>query len=335
MRQVTVIVMNFDIVGDDDNVILDTEFQHELSHQFIEQCTVCIHEFGGSLVAAGGQELVACFGFPVAFEDSAFRGVSAALKVLDQESDNREQSSSAAGGRVSVRGVVHTGDAIVDHHGVGQHVTTSVVGGVRTVATRLEPYIEANSIIITDAVERLVAGRFRTDFLGARQLRGISSPVRIFQVHATANALDRRNFADSGLLTPLIGRDTERQILLDRWEQSTDGLGQVVLLIGDAGLGKSRLVHEVRECVQGGAASTEGSEIVELRCSPYHINTLLHPVVEFFERYLVFRRDNALVNDFRGFSIISKRFPWLRQRTYRYLRLSCRFPWMIASRRRP
>ncbi len=99
----------------------------------------------------------------------------------------------------------------------------------------------------------------------------------------------RLDLAAPGHLTPLTGRDTELRILLDRWEQSTEGLGHVVLLIGDAGLGKSRLVRELRESIQGQEA---GARIIELHCSPVHRNTLFYPVVEFFERILGFERND-------------------------------------------
>ena len=317
-RQVTIIVMNFEVAASSDVALPDAELLHELARRFTDQCATSVQKFGGSIVATAGQEVLACFGFPVAFEDAAHRGVSAGLEILHRLLASNEQPDMPRQVQISAWGVVHTGEAVVDESAIGDYAATSIVGDVRIIATRLEPYCEPNSIIITDAVDRLIAGRFEIDHIGERQVRGIATPVKLFRVHTLPVIRHRLDLADPGQLTPLTGRDTELQILEDRWEQSTEGLGQVVHLIGDAGLGKSRLAHELREAVRVSGNTASSASIIELRCSPYHRNTLLHPVVDFFERYLAFRRDDTLlerleriVNHLETLTLASPENVWL------------------------
>ena len=124
---------------------------------------------------------------------------------------------------------------------------------------------------------------FEAEEAGSRQVRGAREPVDLFRV--TGAVAGGRSFEAEGVvLTPLVGRDQEMGLLFDRWNQTREGLGQSVMLAGDAGLGKSRLVHVLREHV----TVDDNPPIVEWRCSPYHSNSALYPAIDYWERTLGF-----------------------------------------------
>src|SRR5204862_923447 len=126
--------------------------------------------------------------------------------------------------------------------------------------------------------------------LGQRQLKGTTQPVQLFCVEKVAEAGSPIEAAAPGGLTPLTGRDHEISLLKARWEQAQEGMGQVVLLIGEPGLGKSRLVHTLKEYVLGQRAEGEAdAPVIEWRCSPHYQNTSLHPAIDFYERALAYR----------------------------------------------
>lgn len=124
--------------------------------------------------------------------------------------------------------------------------------------------------------------------MGAHELRGISEPMEIFQVLSESNAQTRFDVAVSAQLTPLVGREQEVGLLMDRWEQVEEGLGQVVLLSGEAGIGKSRLLQGINHRLEGRPHLRQ-----EYRCSPYHQNSALHPMTEFLEGWMGFRREDT------------------------------------------
>ncbi len=140
-RQVTLLVLNFEVVAEDSARSADADLQHELAGEFHECASRCAVEHGGSIVAAGGQELLICFGFPVAYEDAAYRGVCTAVEVVKKTLEENEARAKSLKARVSAWGIVHTGEAVVDETAVGENAATSLFGDVRTTASRLEPVV--------------------------------------------------------------------------------------------------------------------------------------------------------------------------------------------------
>jgi class 3 adenylate cyclase/tetratricopeptide (TPR) repeat protein/predicted Ser/Thr protein kinase len=281
LRQVTVCVFNFEAA----DAAADVEERQEVIETFRQFVTARVRRFGGATMAPSGQEVLACFGFPVAYEDSAQRAVRAALAVLkDAAADpDRPANLPAAAG---IWGTLHTGEAIAEETGDEESniSVVSVVGEARTTAVRLDGVLEPGSVLITAATRQRVQLYFETESLGAQRVRGLPQPVELFRVVKEAASRNRVELVDPGNLTPLIGRDTELGVLKDRWEQALDGLGQVVLLFGDAGLGKSRLIREIR----GHVADGDGDEpaVIEWRCSQYHQNAGFFPAVEYLSRLL-------------------------------------------------
>src|SRR5262249_15530151 len=145
-----------------------------------------------------------------------------------------------------------------------------------------------NSVIISPVTYRLVTGLFACQDLGPQLLKGLATPFSVYQVIGASAAQSRFEAAVQKGLTPLVGREHEVGVLQECWEQAKQGAGQVVLLTGEPGIGKSRLVQELKEHV-----SADGATRLEFRCSPYHENSALYPIIDYLQRLLQFARDDA------------------------------------------
>jgi len=278
LRRVTLVVFNGEFPSTATG--LDLEDQQALSEEFTRHIATHVVHWGGELITDAGPQVVACFGFPQSFEDAAQRAVHAALQVL---------AETGGGSRIptgdSLWAVVHTGDAIVEN--LGDERGLSLTGDARNTALRLDAVAEPGAVVLSAAAERQVRLYFNCESLGSRRVRGLAEPVELHRVLREASSRNRVELIDPGNLTPLVGRDTELRILQDRWEQAREELGQVVLLIGDAGLGKSRLIREIRNHV---AQELPGGEtvVIEFRCSQHHQSAGFYPAIEFLTRLLNF-----------------------------------------------
>ena len=172
--------------------------------------------------------------------------------------------------------------------------TSAVASGVnvwpwgtrRTWPPACQSLAEPDTVVLSDTTARLVQGYFICQDLGVHMLKGMDTPVRVSQVVGESAAQSRLDVAAVSGLTPLVGRETEVTLLLERWAQARDGLGQVVLLSGEAGIGKSRLVRVLTERVVH-----EGAPRLTLHCSPYHTNSAFYPVIDHLQRLLHWHRD--------------------------------------------
>src|SRR5262249_16461945 len=147
----------------------------------------------------------------------------------------------------------------------------AIVGETPNIAARLQDKAAPDSVVISAATHRLIRGYFECQDMGLHTLKGVATPVPVYQVLRESGAQGRFEVMVTTGLTPLVGREPEIGLLLERWQRAKDGEGQVVLLSGEAGIGKSRLVQELKEHVR-----REGYTRVEFRCSPYYQNTALH-----------------------------------------------------------
>src|SRR4030095_16746066 len=154
------------------------------------------------------------------------------------------------------------------------------LGETPNLAARLESLAAPNTVVISAALHHLVQGYFVCDDLGAPALKGVDTPFQVYRVVRDSGAQSRLDVANPSGLTPLVGREAEVTLLLDRWAQVTDGLGQVVLLSGEAGIGKSRLVQVLKAYV----ATEPHAWLTPCQCSPYYQNTALYPLIELLER---------------------------------------------------
>ncbi len=293
-RQLTLLTCHCDLSESADFIEnLDIEAQHEILTAYQQLCAGVIQAQGGTVIQATDQNTLACYGFPVAYEDSAARAVRAGLTLLRDvvALKERVQREWRVGFAFSVQ--VHTGMAVVgDAPQTPGRETLSVVGDARNVIAHLQGVARPDALVISQTTYRLVQGYFICESLGNAVIKGVARPMEFFHVQRENEAQSRIDVAVPSGLSPLIGRDREVGLLQDRWEQAAEGMGQIVLVIGEAGLGKSRLVHVIKEHVTAQSAGAERT-IVEWRCTPQHQNSSLYPVVDYFERRLGFERDDS------------------------------------------
>ena len=194
----------------------------------------------------------------------------------------------AKGIQLAIRVGVHTGLVVVGEMGGAGRQEQLALGEVPNVASRIQGLAEPNTIAISAATYRLVQGYFECQALGAQTLRGVAEPVHVYRVLQESGARGRLDVAMTRGLTPLVGREQEVGLLLERWAQVKAGHGHVVLLTGDAGIGKSRLVQMLKEHV-----AHEPHTRWECRSSEYSQNTVLFPLTDLFQRLLQFQAEDT------------------------------------------
>src|SRR5262245_49033531 len=286
-RQVTVLVCGCDLFDSETYLEgLDAEDQSKVLRGFQQACDQAARRLGGTVVQCNEQGLLVCFGYPVAYEDSAGRAAQAGLGILDDLKALGERLHREPKLELNLCVGVHTGPAVLE----STEGTVSLVGEARNVAVRLTEVAVPGAVICSEATHRLLHGRFDCVSLGYKKIKGMAQPVELFQVRGVG---ETRGRVDAAGLTPLTGRDHEVSLLRERWEQAQEGMGQVVLLIGEPGLGKSRLAYTLKEHVLGQMVEGEvDAPVIEWRCSPHYQNTGLYPAIDFYERGLGLRHDD-------------------------------------------
>lgn len=282
-RRITVVQCSCDVF-DSDEILdsLDEEEQSELLTEFQNACRDEVLSHQGAIVQATNEGLLVCFGFPIAREDSTQQAVHAGLQIVEKTKSINERLRREHDVELAITVTVHSDHAVVEE----KEDTLSLTGQVRKVVGQLESLAESNAVVISDATHDLVKGYFDCESLGRHQIKG-AGKVEIYAVRK-AHAKDRLEAAEfSGELTPLIGRDREVGLIQERWEQASEGMGQVVLLIGEAGLGKSRLVHVLKEHVKE-ENSADCNPVIEWHTTQNHQQSGLYPAIECFERMLGF-----------------------------------------------
>jgi class 3 adenylate cyclase/tetratricopeptide (TPR) repeat protein len=253
---------------------LEPEDLQALISAYREACNAAVKRYGGWVARYMGDGVMAFFGWPHAHEDDAIRAVHAGLEAV------AAVAQLAAPVELAVRVGVSSGPVVVGEIG-GTDETASVdaVGETPNIAARLQTLATPNSILISETTRRLLAGAFDYQDLGRHQLKGITRPVQLYRIVAAKPLTSRFDAAHAESLTPLIGRSTELSMLLDRWRKAKEGDGQVVLLSGLPGVGKSRLIHELKAQIQA-----EPHFLLNHQCSPYHSQSAFFPIIEQIER---------------------------------------------------
>jgi class 3 adenylate cyclase/tetratricopeptide (TPR) repeat protein len=239
-----------------------------------DACSIAIRRYGGWVARYMGDGVMAFFGWPHAHEDDAIRAVHAGLEAI------AAITKVAGPVALSARVGVSSGPVVVGEIG-GANDTTSIdaVGETPNIAARLQTLATPNTVLISETTKRLLAGAFDYQDLGRHELKGISRRLQVYRVIAAKTLTSRFDAAHADSLTPLVGRSTELSMLLDRWQKGKEGDGQVILLSGLPGVGKSRLIHELKAQIQ-----LEPHFLLNHQCSPYHSQSAFFPIIEQIER---------------------------------------------------
>lgn len=283
-RQLT--LMFVDLVGSTDlSRRLDPEELREVMRAYSNTVAGEIARLEGHVAKFLGDGVLAYFGWPRASEDAAEQAVRAGLAVATAVSG----MSSGAGGLLAARIGIATGLVVVgDLLGEGDAKEEAVTGETPNLAARLQQAAEPGTVVIADSTRRLVGDLFELVGLGSLQLKGFAEPVQAWRVVGEGRAESRFEALHGAHVMPLVGRSEELDLMLSRWRLAEGGAGQIVLIFGEPGIGKSRLVLALRERLKA-----EPITPVSYTCSPHHLNSPLFPFISHLEREARFAPDDA------------------------------------------
>jgi class 3 adenylate cyclase/predicted ATPase len=281
-RQLT--VMFSDLVG---STALSTQMDPEDLREVISAYQKCVaatvHRFEGFVARYMGDGVLVYFGYPQAHEDDAERAVRAGLELITAVSALKSRVSLQT--RVGIAtGLVIAGELT----GSGEAQERSVVGETPNLAARLQGIAEPNMLIICDSTRRLLGSLFELEDLGPKNLKGLVPPVRAWAALRASSVASRFEALHASGLTALVGREEESELLLRRWRRAKLGEGQVVLLSGEAGIGKSRLTAALLESL-----ATERHARLRYFCSPQHTDSAFYPIIGQMERAAGLRHDDT------------------------------------------
>jgi predicted ATPase/class 3 adenylate cyclase len=267
---------------------LDPEELRETLAAYRRACATVVRRFDGHVHDYAGDGMMVYFGFPSAHEDDAQRAVRSGLGIVEAVGQLNSRMGSERGIGLHVRVGIDTG--LVVAGGAAVDGETAAVGTTPNIAARLQSLAEPDSVVISAATYRLIAGLFDCRELGFRTVRGISQPMAIHQVLHESAARTRLDVVAQRGLAPMQGRAGEHRRLTERWAQARVGHGSVILVVGEPGIGKSRLIRALQEH----AAQSPDAYLVPLTCSPYYSNTAFHPVIQYLERLLQFAPEDTV-----------------------------------------
>ena len=269
---------------------LDPEELREVVRAYQDTCAKVIARFDGHIAQYLGDGLLVYFGYPLAHEDDAQRAVRAGLGMVEALGQLNTRLTQERGVQLAVRLGIHTGLVVVGEVGGGPRQEQLALGETPNIAARLQGLAAPNTLVISATTLQLLGGFFACQPLGTPPLKGQAQPLAVYRVLYESMARSRLEAVGSTGWTPLVGREQEVALLQERWAQVKEGVGQVVLLSGEAGIGKSRLV----QVLQAHVATEPQAWLTPCQCSPYHQNTALYPMIELLERVaLRFEREEA------------------------------------------
>src|SRR6266849_10052776 len=277
-------VLFCDLVGSTEIAAqLDPEEWRETVAGYQRAAAEAITRFDGHVAKYLGDGVMAFFGYPEAHDNDAERAARAGLAILDAIAKLSEQSGRQ---KLSARVGIDSG-AVVVGAGVGKEA--DVFGDAPNIAARVQGAAEPGTVMITDAVHRLVSGLFVVEDRGAQPLKGIERPTQLYRVIQPSGVRGRLEaVAAARGLTPFVGREDELRSLMNRWERVLDGEGQVALIIGEAGIGKSRLLRRFHEQIKDTPHTW-----VEAATAPFFQNTPFYSISELLRQLVALRGDQA------------------------------------------
>jgi class 3 adenylate cyclase/tetratricopeptide (TPR) repeat protein len=269
-RQLTVVFC--DLVGSTElSHRLDPEDMRDLMRRYQDAVSGAVNRYEGHVAKFLGDGVLAYFGWPQAHEDQAERAVHAGLEAI-----TRTAGLSAEGAALAARVGIASGLVVV---GDLSGESDAISGETPNLAARLQAIAAPGQAVIGPVTERLVSGAFKLQDLGFHGLKGFAEPVQAWSVTAARSRASRFESSHKSRLTPLVGRAHELALMCERWRRACDGEGQVVLLSGEAGIGKSRLLAALWEAVQA-----EPHVRIRFQCSPYHSDSAFYPIARQLER---------------------------------------------------
>src|SRR5271170_1758732 len=268
-RQLT--VMFCDLVGSTAmSAHLDPEDMREVIRVYQDACSGAVARYDGVVAKFMGDGVLAYFGFPRAHEEDAERAVRAGLEICAVLANHETSAMDTLKVRIGIAtGIVVVGDLV----GLGSAQEHAVVGETPNLAARLQTLAEPGSLVIAEATRRLLGGAFELKALESQVLKGFEAAVPAWAVLREAENVSRFEAARSAGMTPFVGREHEVALLIDRWRDAVKGEGQVTLLSGEAGIGKSRIVEMLREQI-----GDEPYVMMRHQCSPHHANDAFYPI---------------------------------------------------------
>lgn len=266
---------------------MDAEAYRDLVREYQQVCGEVVGRFDGHIAQFLGDGLLVYFGYPHAHEDDARRAALAALGILDaMRVLNDRHNFESRGRELSVRIGIHTGSVVAGEVGSGATRERLAMGSTPNIAARLQSAAPPDAILLSAETQRLLQGWFDLEPLGAKELKGVSRPVSVFRVLREARRNGRFELDDAKRLSALVGRDEELALLTRRLTMAKEGNGFIVLLSGEAGVGKSRLVQAARiKAVEDGFTCVVG------RSSSVHQDSALLPVSDLLEGMIGFDED--------------------------------------------
>ena len=286
-RQLTVLFC--DLVGSTQlSGQLDPEDLRTVVRAYQGAAAEVIQHYVGHIAQYLGDGLLVYFGYPTAHEDDARRAVHTGLGIVEAIATLNTRLVAQYNVHLAVRLGIHTGPVVVGQMGGGERHEHLALGETPNIAARLQGLAPANTVVISAVTARLVQGVFALEDLGTHTLHGVAEPMMVSRVRGLLAPPSHDEEFVAAEVPFLVGREEESGLLRRRWAQSKAGLGQVVLISGEAGIGKSTLVEGLRAQVRA-----EGLPRLAFRCSPYHINSALSPVITHFERLLQLAPDDS------------------------------------------
>src|SRR5713101_1917288 len=285
-RQLTVLFC--DLVGSTQlSGQLDPEDLRAVVRAYQDAAAEVIQGYEGHIAQYLGDGLLVYFGYPTAHEDEARRAVHTGLGIVQAIAALNTRLTVQYGVQLAVRLGIHTGPVVVGVMGGGGRHEHLALGETPNIAARLEGLAPANTVVVSAVTARLVQSVFGLDDFGTHTLHGVAEPMAVSRVRGLLASPSYDDDVVTAALPLLVGRDEESGLLRRRWEQSKAGLGQVVFVSGEAGIGKSALVEGLRAQVRA-----EELPRMAFRCSPYHTTSALYPVITHLEHLLQFEPDD-------------------------------------------
>jgi len=254
---------------------LGPEKVYSIMDEVFEMLIHKVNEFGGTVNKMTGDGVMALFGAPIALEDAPQRAIRSALAIQREIARFSDRIKGETGAPLRMRIGIHTGPVVVGTLGNDLRVEFTAVGDTVNLASRMEGLAESGTVYVTEETFKFTEGLFRFEALGEREVKGKEAPVKAYRVIAPSTRRTRFDVSAERGLTPFLGRERELELLIDGLDRAKSGRGQAFSIMGEAGVGKSRLLYEFRKAI-----ANEDVTFIEGRCLSYSTNVAYHPIID-------------------------------------------------------